>query len=695
MPTFTVQASGSTAVAKNHPNTNYSDLTQYKLYVEPFTNHSGSYDGWDNILLKFGEPAAAYKYKRVTMVRLVIYAMPTAGILGSWGSAYIAAYGQGLAEPLDTSTVTYATQPKLYGDGDGVGSARWSELNQVVQAEVVFSMSLYEAARKKNLESGMRNGFAFAFSSGGDGRASEAIFYGVKSSYKPFLECEYSDDDVGIQASDFAPSSGAFVNRKQKNTFTWACKDDTDLTQVCFAEIKQTSAVFEWRVKNASTSNTISVSGSTTACTVPANTFPSGTIEWRVKVTANSGTTTTSAWQEITTTDVTPTAKPVSPSGIVIDATIVNRFSWQHIISTGTPQSKADLQWSADGTTWNALATVTGENQYYDVPANKFTSGTKYWRVRTYNTDNTASAWSEKAEFIAINAPSAPSIVIQSTGPRPRITWQTSEQEAYQLTLSSGYASGTVYGTEKAWRSPVYLADGSYTVRVRVQNKYGMWSEWSAAALPVSHTEGEAITMTVTAGHEAALTWQTAGSYDFYLVERDGVAIARTVQKQYIDHTSIGSVTYRVRGCYADSDNYGVSNSDTVEILPETNMICDLETGVWLEMRLSETQLRTNRTSFSAGVSTVHLAGLAYPVEERSEQRDRALSVACAWPHAQRAAALALEALVGRLVCLKDRYGNMAIGSLPSLESNCDEFMRRYSFTISHTNREEAITLDP
>lgn len=695
MPTFTVQASGSTAVAKNHPNTNYSNLTQYKLYVEPFTNYSGSYDGWDNILLKFGEPAAAYKYKRVTKVRLVIYAIPTAGNLGSGDYAYIAAYGQGLAEPLDTSTVTYATQPKLYGNGDGTGYARWSELNQVVQAEVVFSMSLYEAARKKNIESGMRNGFAFAFSSGGNGRASEAIFYGVKSSYKPFLECEYSDDDVGIQASAFAPSSGAFVNRKQKNTFTWACKDDTDLTQVCFAEIKQTSAVFEWRVKNASTSNTISVSGATTACTVPANTFPSGTIEWRVKVTANSGTTTTSAWQEITTTDVTPTAKPVSPSGIVIDATIANRFSWQHIISTGTPQSKADLQWSADGTTWNMLATVTGENQYYDVPANKFTSGTKYWRVRTYNTDGTASAWSDKAEFIAINAPSAPSIVIQSTGPRPRITWQTSEQEAYQLTLSSGYASGTVYGTEKAWRSPVYLADGSYTVRVRVQNKYGMWSEWSAAALPISHTEGEAITLTVTAGHEAALTWQTAGSYDFYLVERDGVAIARTVQKQYIDHTSIGSVTYRVRGCYADSDNYGVSNFDTAEILPETNMICDLETGVWLEMRLSETQLRTNRTSFSAGVSTVHLAGLAYPVEERSEQRDRALSVACAWPHAQRAAALALEALVGRLVCLKDRYGNMVIGSLPSLESNCDEFMRRYSFTISHTNREEAITLDP
>ena len=691
MPIFTVQASGSTAVAKNHPNTNYSNLAQYKLFVDPFTGEAGNVKQGDNIYIKFPVPGDAYKFKRVTKVTLTIYAQPTKE--SETGYKQIWAYVNGLASPLDVSTVTYVTRPSVYRQSISQhADGYWSTLNEIIQLSADYTP--YSEERKTELKSGIKNGFVFAFRGAPSG-TSEAIFYGEKSTRKPFLTCEYSNDNVGIKADNFSPSSGAFVNRFQKNTFTWDAEDDTDLTQVCFAEVKQTAAVFEWRVKNASTSKTISVSGSTTSCTVPANTFPSGTLEWRVKVTANSGTTTTSAWQEITTTDVTPTAKPVSPSGIVIDATIVNRFSWKHIISTGTPQSKADLQWSADGTTWNTLATVAGENQYYDVPANKFTSGTKYWRVRTYNTDGTPSEWSDKAEFIAINAPSAPSIVIQSTGPRPRITWQTSEQEAYQLTLSSGYASGTVYGTEKAWRSPVYLADGSYTVRVRAQNKYGMWSEWSAAALPVSHTEGEAITLSVGASHEAALTWQTAGSYDFYLIERDGVAIGRTVQKQYIDHTSINSVTYRVRGCYADSDNYGVSNSDTVEVLPETNMICDLETGVWLEMRLSETQLRTNRTSFSAGVSTVHLAGLAYPVEERSEQRDRALSVACAWPHAQRAAALALEALVGRLVCLKDRYGNMVIGSLPSLESNCDEFMRRYSFTISHTNREEAITLDP
>ena len=49
MPTFTVQASGSTAVAKNHPNTNYSNLTQYKLFADPFTGEAGNVKQGDNI----------------------------------------------------------------------------------------------------------------------------------------------------------------------------------------------------------------------------------------------------------------------------------------------------------------------------------------------------------------------------------------------------------------------------------------------------------------------------------------------------------------------------------------------------------------------------------------------------------------------------------------------------------------------
>lgn len=580
-----------------------------------------------------------------------------------------------LGETFDAETVTYNTAPS-----EGTYKGQWDPEGTSATETTGRIWHSGENYRKGGLSNWYRCGLAVWLI-----KSIDTAY----SSYKPYMVVSYLDDDVTATPTGMSPASG-YVPKGSANVFSWGLS----ISGECLEEVKATSTTFRWRAGSSGTINTIAC-GTAQKVTVPAGTFATDDIQWSVSVTLNTGETVTSDWITLSTAEAASTAKPVSPAGIVIDATIVNRFSWQHIISTGTPQSKADLQWSADGATWNTLAIVTGENQYYDVPANTFASGTKYWRVRTYNTDGTASEWSDAAEFIAINAPSAPSIVIQSTGPRPRITWQTSEQEAYQLTLSNGYASGTVYGTDKAWRSPVYLADGSYTIRVRVQNQYGMWSEWSAAALPVSHTEGEAITMTVSAGREAALSWQTAGSYDFYMIERDGVAIARTDAKEYTDKRSIGSVTYRVRGCYADSDNYGVSNSDTVEILPETNTICDLSTGVWLDMRLSETQLRTNRVSFAAGVSTVHLAGLAYPVEERSEQRDRSLAVACAWPHSQRASALALEALVGRLVCLKDHYGNMAIGTLPSLESNSDEFMRRYSFTVTHTSQEEAITLDP
>ena len=654
MPQVTIYANKSAYLPYEYPNTNdHSSATFTKT------------DERDIVLIGFAAVNESVKFKVLDKIEVHLHGVASYTTTSGRRFAFTP-----LKEEFNENTATYNNMPStekynFLAHGSTGNDAQW------------YSSPHLEAWRSIGV---CKYGFSVQ---------DVAHIDTSRSSYKPYIVITYQDDTATASIGGMAPNSG-YIPKTKNNVFSWAIYQ----SGLCFEDIKAVSTTFRWRAGTSDTIKTIAC-GTAQKVTVPAGTFTTNEIQWSVSVTLNTGATVTSDWITLSTAEAAPTAKPISPVGVVIDATIVNRFSWQHIISTGTPQSKADLQWSADGTTWNTLATVTGENQYYDVPANKFTSGTKYWRVRTYNTDNTASEWSDKAEFIAINAPSAPSIVIQSTGPRPRITWQTTEQEAYQLTLSSGYASGTVYGTEKAWRSPVYLADGSYTVRVRVQNKYGMWSEWSAAALPVSHTEGEAITLSAGASHEAALTWQTAGSYDFYMIERDGVAIARTAQKQYVDHTSIGSVTYRVRGCYADSDNYGVSNSDTVEVLPETNMICDLETGVWLEMRLSETQLRTNRASFSAGISTVHLAGLTYPVEERSEQRDRALSVACAWPHTQRTAALALEALVGRLVCLKDRYGNMAIGSLPSLESNCDEFMRRYSFTISHTNRKEAITLDP
>ena len=53
------------------------------------------------------------------------------------------------------------------------------------------------------------------------------------------------------------------------------------------------------------------------------------------------------------------------------------------------------------------------------------------------------------------------------------------------------------------------------------------------------------ITLTVQASSVAELNWQTSGSYDFYLVYRNGNPIAKLTQTQYTDELSSGSTTYQ------------------------------------------------------------------------------------------------------------------------------------------------------
>ena len=658
MPQVTIQASRSAYLPYAYPNTNdHSSAT-----ITPA-------DSRDRFLIGFAAAPDAVKFKKIDDLTLYLHG------IGDATEPYRQSFAaQSLREPFDEESVTYNTTPKYYPSSTWLPSASPSTARQwysAAMSDLAFVANLYY--------DWYRYGLIIL-----DIVSIDTAY----SNDKPYMIVTYLEDDATADIRGAAPASG-YVPKAAASVFSWQVIQ----SGVSLEEVKAVSTTFRWRAGSSGTIHAIAC-GTAQSVTVPAGTFTADEIQWSVAATLNTGATITSDWCTLSTVEALSTAETVSPAGIVIDGTAVNRFSWQHIISTGTAQTKAELQQSADGSTWSALATVTGADTYWDAPADTFTAGTKYWRVRTYNTDNAAGSWSDAAEFIAINAPSTPSISIRTTGPRPTIAWQTSEQQAYEVALSSGYRSGTQYGTGKTWTSPVYLDDGSYTVRVRVQNQYGLWSDWGEAALPVVNTPGEAITLTVMASQEAVLIWQTAGSYDFFVVERDGVAIARVTGSRYTDLTSIGTVRYRVRGCYAGSGNYGISDTQSVDVRPEWNMICELAAGEWLDLRLSETQTRANGRTHTAQITTVHLLGLAYPVAEAAEFRDLTLSVSCAFPRSDEESAKALEALVGRLVCLKTPEGSMATGYLAELQSEADEFMRRYAFSITNIHRQEAITLD-
>ncbi len=581
------------------------------------------------------------------------------------------AYTTVLFDQLDAESITYNTKPNhlssSYGDTKVTISRGWNEIDDYV--------TVY----------GIRYGVVFYINKYADG--SVAIV--TSGTNAPYLTVTVDDSDtIGLTLDSLAPKSGAII-KTQDNTFTWRARDADNK---CAPEVEQASAVFRWRSGTNGTIHTIAVSGNTQSVTVPANTFAGTTsIQWQVAVTANSGVVTPSGWMTISTADATPTAAPLSPVDTVIDGSKDVLFQWQHSISTGTAQSKADLQKSTDGSTWTTLATVTGAARQWTCPAGTLTSSIKYWRVRTYNADGIAGEWSDAAQIVVIAAPTAPSIQIKSTGPRPSISWQTSEQEAYQVELDGVLSGGTHYGTEKTWTSPAYLADGSHTVRVRVQNQYGMWSDWGAAALPVTNTPGASITLTVQASSVADLSWQTSGSYDFYLVYRNGKPIAKLTQTQYTDELSSGSTTYQVRGCYADSGNYGISQAVTVDIRAEVHQVSDLDTGQTLRLPYSDSQHRQTTRTLSRQVELLQLSGAYYPVAVEVDSGTDALSITAAL--LDESEIRQLMGLVGKLVCAKTPQGDMVIGYITSLPKQHDGFLNVFNFTIEQIDFDDEVTL--
>lgn len=525
---------------------------------------------------------------------------------------------------------------------------------------------------------------------------SQALWYmsvgTSRHSFPPQLVVTFDDDNIKPSLVTPSPANGARLDKATALNFStrFALSEVTTLKS-----LTAVSGNFEYRVKGASTSTVHRVTPgaeNSFSFTVPANTFAAGDYEYRFTATDNLGQTTSTAWSAFTTHDTIPVATPLSPDSSLEDGTQAITFRWTHSNESGSAQTKAELQKSTDGSAWTTLGTVTGASNEYAAPAGTFTSGTWYWRVRTYNLDGAAGEWSAALSFVVVAGPTKPVIVVKDASPRPLINWQTSEQSAYQLQLDD-IIDVTEYGSEKTWRCPIYLDDGAHTFRVRSQNSYGLWSEWGSATFTVSHTASGAVVLTVDADHRAELSWSYAGSWTEFVIYRNGVAIAKTTDYSYTDDYSVGTVRYQVRACAPDGTyNYSLSNEVTVSVMPETVMLSALGSGKWLFLRLSTAQHRTNTIKASRAFSLTHLSGRKFPEAELTEFCDRSISVSYATDDVAEKAAL--EALMGSPVCLKTPGGKMVIGILDTLSETESMFYSSYSFAVSQMHYPEEVDLD-
>lgn len=627
------------------------------------------------IFFKF-ETAQQHQYKRIIEIQAHVY---TSRVVRD-------KFDLSTVGPWNPETITYQNRPSytILWNGRNIYNFNATVLHDEGDAFATLPYYVsYEFEKLPTVSSSpIRNVLKYGIRV--DRSSLEFVDTSLSTTHKPFLVVEYDDENVGIQLKSASPKSG-YIPKNANRTFYWSYEPDG----ICAGDIKAETVKFRWREKNAVSYTEVNC-GSAGKYTLPGSSITANYIQWQLEATDSAGAVTTTPWYELSTVEALSSAVAESPKDIMVDGSAPTVFRWSHIIRTGTAPTASELQVSTDGSTWTALVTVQGSARETTISAGTLSAGELLWRVRTYNTDEAAGAWSSPASVLVVAAPPTPTVDTEQT-PRPLISWQSQGQQGYQIRIPGAWESGSVYGTATSRKLPVILPDGEYTVEVRVVNEYGLWSEWGSAPLTVENVPGAAITLTASADGDISLSWSTAGSYERYLVERDGEALAVCVSTNYADLTAVGTHSYRVLGIQSGSDDYGISNTETATLEVEVNSLTDMETGERLDMPYSTTQIQEERIRLERSMTLSHFTGADWPTAEISRYRDKSTSFEAAFRDLGEAARL--EALLGRLVCLKSKNGESCTGIISALQKVSSAFWVDYTAQVFRTEHREEVAL--
>lgn len=346
---------------------------------------------------------------------------------------------------------------------------------------------------------------------------------------------------------------GGFVDRLKALVINYS----VEANQYIHEQFSIKSGVFHYRKSGTGSYTNISFTGS--QCNIPTGTFEAEqTYDVYTTITVDDGQTADTEVKQLLTVDSVPSAIPLEPNGAVTYGDVT--FRWLYSNETGTPQYAFDIEYSSDGSRWTRIADrVLSANTEFKKYIE--TSGSLVWRVKTYNQNDVASEWSSNATFINNIPLPAPEIIsIVGTG-RKTISWNTGDQVGYQVQVLLGsdivYDSGTVYSTEKSHFINDYLKANIYSVRVRVINVYGKYSEWKTTSFQIVYGQTKPIVKATDTGKGVNLEIGTNLAISKYYIKRNGIPIGKT-SDQYGDYFVNGNNNYEVIAVASD-DSYAIA----------------------------------------------------------------------------------------------------------------------------------------
>lgn len=187
----------------------------------------------------------------------------------------------------------------------------------------------------------------------------------------------------------------------------------------------------------------------------------------------------------------------LSPDNRVINPRIENRFSW----NTEAPQGAYEWQWRENSSSdWKGTGKVISNSRFHIVPANTITkqSGSIDWRVRVWGEDPSVPGSFWTTAYVELGTlPQKPPALLYPNEAFVRETeivfsWHfipnsIEVQKAWELEYKIGsgewvHVEGTDDGSTYTLQKPLADTTNAYW-RMRVQNQFGDWSEWTKDTL--------------------------------------------------------------------------------------------------------------------------------------------------------------------------------------------------------------------
>jgi hypothetical protein len=319
------------------------------------------------------------------------------------------------------------------------------------------------------------------------------------------------------------------------------------------------------------------------AHTFPARTFRDGDrVTWRVQTVSNLGTSDFSESASFVLASTPPFAPLlVYPLNVAVDATNGAVLEWRYNSRYDLRASRFDVRYRIQGANWTNC-TTDGTPSIRTNAIN--TQSAVEWQVRATGQLGDTGPWSEIGLFWTIGTPDAPAIVNVRPTNRPVVTFSSANAMSWEMVFhdSKGdiyYDTGDVtIDSNFTYQPDKLFVNGGYSVKMRVRNEYGLYSDWAYLAFTVSSAAAPAVRLESvennTSGIKLSASVEAAFQVEKYCMhvyrsERNASKFVQIAQllvsdkiTEYIDFTAASGIGYEyfVRLIALDGNGYSDSN---------------------------------------------------------------------------------------------------------------------------------------